>query len=166
MNAARRARYAATAGASFGDGDGGVGSACLTASAMTEWLLRPDTLAAIGLRADAAFVNLDNGRGFAYTLDADFATTSAAYAAAAADPSLRVLTYAGDADACGLGTLPQEGAFVPLFDGALNRTQPWRPWAAAHGQGVLGGYAYEWDGGRARPARVQLAISCSRWSGD
>ncbi len=76
-----------------GDGDGGVGSSCL-GDVMSEWLLLPQTLEAIGSAEplahrrrsppaphsvdgagappNANFINLDNGHGFDYTIDRHF----------------------------------------------------------------------------------------------
>ena len=68
------------------------------------------------------------------------------------------MVYESDVDACGLGTAPLEDTFVPLFEAATaNRTRQWRPWALGAGDSVLGGYAIEWAGGRARFASVRGA---------
>eukprot|EP00933_Yihiella_yeosuensis_P045711 TRINITY_DN41118_c0_g1_i1.p1 TRINITY_DN41118_c0_g1~~TRINITY_DN41118_c0_g1_i1.p1 ORF type:complete len:572 (+),score=121.82 TRINITY_DN41118_c0_g1_i1:46-1761(+) len=136
-----------------GDGDGGVGSPCLGDSINT-WLMHPDTLKAIGSPADSKFINLDNGHGFNYTTNRHF--VGDVYEKAL-KKGLRVLVYEGDQDACGLGTLPIEEIFVPLFDGLAKRTQRWTPWAVEAGTKILGGYAYEWDGGRVRFASVRGA---------
>eukprot|EP00931_Biecheleriopsis_adriatica_P063757 TRINITY_DN38675_c0_g1_i1.p1 TRINITY_DN38675_c0_g1~~TRINITY_DN38675_c0_g1_i1.p1 ORF type:complete len:368 (+),score=83.25 TRINITY_DN38675_c0_g1_i1:99-1106(+) len=136
-----------------GDGDGGVGSPCLGDS-ISEWLMKPETLSAIGAPAKSKFINLDNGHGFNYTTDRSF--VGDVYERAIKQ-GMRVLVYEGDIDACGLGTLPLEEIWVPIFDGLVNRTQRWRPWAVETGKPILGGYAYEWDGGRVRFASLRGA---------
>jgi len=131
-----------------GDGDGGVGSVCLGDS-MSTWLLRPETIQALGIMNGSAFINLDNGHGFNYTTNQGF--VGYIYEKAN-DMGMRVLLYEGDQDACGLGSFPIEDQMVPLFDSFnLTKTQHWRPWTVDSPESapnVLGGYTIQWDDGR------------------
>ncbi|CAE8706644.1 unnamed protein product [Polarella glacialis] len=68
------------------------GSPCL-GNSISEWLLRPETLAAIGAPANSSFINLDNGHGFNYTTNR--ASVADVYEKAIKQ-GLRVLLYEGD----------------------------------------------------------------------
>lgn len=136
-----------------GDGDGGVGSPCLGDS-MSTWVLKPDTIAAIGVMNGSNFINLDNGHGFNYTSNLPFVGDIYEMAN---QKGMRVMLYEGDQDACGLGTFPLEEIMVPLFDSMLNKTQPWRPFTVDNTPDVIGGYHIQWDGGRFQFASLRGA---------
>eukprot|EP00854_Cymbomonas_tetramitiformis_P004423 gene4423-5432_t len=152
-NQAARMRNVVSAAASPGDRDGGLGSPCL-GNSLPDWLLRPETLAAIGAPEGSVFISLDNGHGFNYTTDRVF--VGDVYAKAL-KKGLRVLVYEGDTDACGLGTYPIEDIMVPLFESLANKTQPWRPWMVNAAKSILGGYSMEWNGGSAAFASIRGA---------
>lgn len=140
MNQALRTRRTLLAGMTGKDSFSGLNSPCL-GQAMPEWLLRNDTLKALGAPLDTKFINLDNGHGFNYTSDALFVAPIYEHALA---KGLRVMVYEGDNDACGLQTSPVEDIFVPLFDGTMKQTQEWRPWTT-DGASSMGGYVVEWN---------------------
>jgi len=129
---------------SAGDGDTGLGNPC-SGTAMSDWMALNETLLAINASTDSIFWNLDNGHGFNYTTNRAFVGD---IYTKAIRKGLRVMVYEGDMDACGLGTLPIEEIFVPLFNTVAERSRRWHPWAATPGRKVLGGYAVEWEGGR------------------
>jgi len=122
-----------------GGDSSGVSSPCL-GSAMNDWFLLPETLAAINAPNNSAFINLDNGHGFDYTSDQEFVGPIYEKALKA---GLKILVYEGDVDACGLQTSNVEDVFVPLFDSIMNKTQRWRPWTT-DGYKQMGGYVIEW----------------------
>lgn len=152
---------------SYGDGDSGLGAACLVDS-MEVYFRSNATLTALGIPLDNNFIVLDNGIGMNYTTDAPFVGPVYERALKA---GLRVLVYEGDSDASGLQTLPMYDVWVPFFGngsgvwtpaGRLNAsdpaarplglplTQPWRPFGVLPaGRKVQGGYVMEWADGQA-----------------
>ena len=158
-----------------GDGDTGVGAACLTSS-MEVYFGRNETLRAFGIPLDNNFIVLDNGIGMNYTINAPFVGPIYERAVAA---GLRVLVYEGDSDASGLQTLPMEDVWVPFFGngsgvwtpaGRLDRTDPhgrplglpltqsWRPFGVLPaGRRVQGGYVMEWAGGQVQFVSIRGA---------
>jgi hypothetical protein len=83
---------------SYGDGDSGLGAACLVDS-MEVYFRSNATLTALGIPLDNNFIVLDNGVGMNYTIDAPFVGPVYERALKA---GLRVLVYEGDSDASGL----------------------------------------------------------------
>eukprot|EP00747_Dinoflagellata_sp_TGD_P167344 gnl/TRDRNA2_/TRDRNA2_191546_c0_seq1.p1 gnl/TRDRNA2_/TRDRNA2_191546_c0~~gnl/TRDRNA2_/TRDRNA2_191546_c0_seq1.p1 ORF type:complete len:561 (-),score=106.84 gnl/TRDRNA2_/TRDRNA2_191546_c0_seq1:125-1678(-) len=143
----------ATEPVSPGDHDGGLGSPCL-GNSIADWMARPETLPAIGAPQGTIFINLDNGHGFNYTTNRHF--VGDVYERAIKEGK-SVMVYEADMDACGLGTLPIEEVFVPLFDSLVSRSQRWRPFVLEEGEHIQGGYSMEWDHGRVRFASIRGA---------
>ena len=118
-----------------------------TGSSMTDYLNRTDVREAFGVPTNDFFFNADNGHGFNYTSDID---TVMPFHKRAIESGLRVLTYQGDADACGLNSegFLQEAytSFWPSI--GLKQTETWRPWTV-DGKQRMGGYAMEWGSGQA-----------------
>ncbi|KAJ9453987.1 putative serine carboxypeptidase K10B2.2 [Diplonema papillatum] len=110
-------------------------------TAMTDWLARPEVLAALGIPADDYFFNADNGIGFQYT---ESVTDVRSIYKAAQKAGLRILTYEGDADASGLSSYGLQDVYVELWKSVgLNKTQTWRPWT--YDGRMMAGYAMEWN---------------------
>ena len=137
-----------------GQGHSGGGAAC-SGNALDEWLLRNETLDAIGVSRDANFVNLDNGHGFNYTGDQPQVTF---IYKKMIDAGKQILIYEGDTDACGLQTQPVEDVFTHYFNEVINitQTQPWRPFTL-DGQQMMGGYSMVWLDGQVRFASIRGA---------
>jgi len=115
---------------------GDVGRSPCPGNSLTDWLGNAKVLDALGLPADANFLNLDNGHGFNYTSDQ---TQITPFYGNALDAGLRVLVYEGNSDACGLQTAPVEDVFVPYFKKyGLNQTRSWRPWTEDGAQQMAG----------------------------
>ena len=159
----------------FGDGDTGLGAACLTNS-MEVYFGRAETLSALGIPADNNFIVLDNGQGMNYTIDAPFVGPVYERAVKA---GLRVLIYEGDSDASGLQTMPMEDVWVPYFGNGtgvwtpagrlddsnpggrplhLAQTEAWRPFGLLpEGRKVQGGYTMGWAGGQVQFVSIRGA---------
>eukprot|EP00659_Diplonema_papillatum_P003928 gene3928-6080_t len=121
-------------------------------NAMAMWFAAPGVLESMNLATNSNFFNADDGRGFTYTPNvADVRP----FHAAAIKAGLRVLTYEGDTDASGLGSIGIQDIYVDFWPSiGLNRTQSWRPWTV-DGQQYMGGYAMEWAGGQAAHLTVR-----------
>lgn len=134
----------------------GLSSPCF-GGALPDWLLRNDTLKAIGAIAGSSFINLDNGHGFNYTSNEPFVGPIYKHAL---DSGLKVLVYEGDNDACGLQTSPVEDIFTNLFsEFGMKKTQKWRPWSwtSAGGDEAMGGYVIEYDDRKAQFVSIRGA---------
>eukprot|EP00931_Biecheleriopsis_adriatica_P052178 TRINITY_DN30329_c0_g1_i1.p1 TRINITY_DN30329_c0_g1~~TRINITY_DN30329_c0_g1_i1.p1 ORF type:complete len:587 (-),score=97.24 TRINITY_DN30329_c0_g1_i1:134-1858(-) len=157
----------------FGDGDTGLGAPCLVDS-LGVYFGHQNVQTALGIPLNNNFVDLDNGIGMNYTIDAPF--VGEVYERAVKQ-GLRILVYEGDSDASGLQTNPMEDVWVPFFgngtgmwtpagrlDGSIARplglplTQPWRPFGVLPaGRKVQGGYVMEWAGGQVQFASIRGA---------
>jgi hypothetical protein len=157
----------------FGDGDSGLGSPCLQDS-MAVYFGLQEVKEALGIPLDNNFVELDNGIGMNYTIDAPF--TGPIYEQAV-KAGLRILQFEGDSDASGLQTNPMEDVWVPFFGNGtgvwtpagrldekiqpplgLPMTQSWRPFGVLPvGRKVQGGYVMEWAGGQVQFVSIRGA---------
>eukprot|EP01063_Lacrimia_lanifica_P011409 TRINITY_DN1819_c0_g2_i1.p1 TRINITY_DN1819_c0_g2~~TRINITY_DN1819_c0_g2_i1.p1 ORF type:complete len:501 (+),score=194.82 TRINITY_DN1819_c0_g2_i1:60-1562(+) len=96
---------------------------------------------ALGLAHDIKFLNADNGVGFPYT---ETVKDVRPFYARAAKAGLRILTYEGDTDACGLSSVGLQDIYDELWPTVgYTKTQTWRPWTLDDDKRV-GGYVMEW----------------------
>lgn len=160
----------------FGNGDTGLGPACL-GDAQNAYLGLDVTKRALGIPLSNNFIVLDNGIGFNYTTDAPF--VGPVYRRAVREGK-RVLIYETDMDASGLSTAPMEDIWVPFFANdtagvwtpagrlggsdpafaplGLEMTTSWRPWGVLPvGRRVQGGFVIEWERGQVSFASIRGA---------
>eukprot|EP01063_Lacrimia_lanifica_P011412 TRINITY_DN1819_c0_g3_i1.p1 TRINITY_DN1819_c0_g3~~TRINITY_DN1819_c0_g3_i1.p1 ORF type:complete len:519 (+),score=217.84 TRINITY_DN1819_c0_g3_i1:53-1609(+) len=106
---------------------------------MNIYLNNTDVRRGLGIYEDSFFFNADNGHGFDYTCDvADVRP----FYKNIADAGIRVLTYEGDADACGLSSYGLQDVYNAFWPTAgYDRTESWRAWTL-DGQ-RMGGYVME-----------------------
>lgn len=108
-----------------GNGDAGVSQLCL-GTAMNEWLQQADTREKLSIPTNDKFWNLDNGIGFDYTTDREF--VGDIYMEAMKQHK-KVLLYAGETDACGLGPFYQQKTWFSYFaDQMANKKLDWEPY--------------------------------------